>query len=323
MAARPSPSPSQREHAMKLTMRKYRDDHDYWRIRQFLRDVLVLNDRREICWPPYRWDYWRWHVSEHICRFSLRAAVFLWEASDGQLAAVLHPDGPGEAVMQIHPALRSPELEVELIGVAETQFATTQATGGQQLTLWAHESDLLRQDVLRRRGYTRSGRAASQRRRWLDAPIPASPAPAGYTLRPLGDEAEHPARSRLAWQALHPAEPDAHDQGGQWYRSLQHAPLYRHDLDLVAVAPAGELAAGCTLWLDDVTRSAAFAPLLVHPAHQRRGLARALLAEGMRRARDLGATLCTLESSAAAADACAASLGFTDYDLRKQWRKQW
>jgi len=308
---------------MKLTMRKYRDDHDYWRIRQFLRDVLVLNDRREVCWPLYRWDYWRWHVNENVCRFNLRAAVFLWETTDDRLAAVLHPNGPGEAVVQIHPNLRSPELEVELLGVAETQFATIQAAGGQQLALWVHESDLLRQDILKRRGYTQSGYAEYQRRRWMEVPISDHPAPTGYTLRALGDETEYPARSRLAEKVAHVAVPDAHDQSGHWYRNVQRAPLYRRDLDLVAVAPNGDLVACCTLWFDDVTRTAAFAPVGVHPAHRHRGLARALLTEGLRRARDLGATLCTVETSCAAADACYASIGFTDYDLRKQWRKQW
>ena len=88
---------------MKLMQRKYRCEDDYWRIRQFLREVFLLNDRRELSWPLYRWDYWRWHVNANIFRFSLEAAVFLWETAEGRLAAVLHPDGPGEAFLQVHP----------------------------------------------------------------------------------------------------------------------------------------------------------------------------------------------------------------------------
>ena len=37
---------------MTLTMRPYRGEDDYWRIRAFLRDVFLLNDRRELCWQP-------------------------------------------------------------------------------------------------------------------------------------------------------------------------------------------------------------------------------------------------------------------------------
>ena len=38
-----------------------------------------------------------------------------------------------------------------------------------------------------------------------------------------------------------------------------------------------------TIWFDDVTRSAYFKPVATVPKHQRRGLGRALLTEGLRR----------------------------------------
>ncbi|NJO08261.1 MAG: hypothetical protein HC876_23675 [Chloroflexaceae bacterium] len=57
---------------MKLTMRTYRHEDDYWTIRQFLRDIFLQYQRREVCWPLYRWDYWRWHVHENIFQFDLR-----------------------------------------------------------------------------------------------------------------------------------------------------------------------------------------------------------------------------------------------------------
>ena len=86
---------------MKLTYRKYQTEDDYWTIRRFLRQVFMLHDRREVGWPLYRWDYWRWHVNENIFRFDLSAAVFMWETDDDRLAAVVHPDGPGEAFLQV------------------------------------------------------------------------------------------------------------------------------------------------------------------------------------------------------------------------------
>jgi len=304
---------------MGMMRRKYQCEEDYWAIRAFLREVFLLNGRRELSWPLYRWDYWRWHVNENIFRFNLAAAVFLWETTDGRLAAVLHPDGPGEAFLQVHPAYRSAELEVEMMATAETQFATTQPDGGQRLTLWAHKHDGLRRDLLARRGYTLGKHPEYQRRRSLDRPIPDFQLPAGYTVRALGDVTEHPARSWVSWRAFHPDEPDAQYEGWTWYHNVQRAPLYRRDLDLVAVAPDGELAAFCTVWFDDVTRTAAFEPVGTHPDHQRRGLGRALMAEGLRRAARLGATLCTVGSYSEAAGALYASVGFTEYDLSEPW----
>ncbi|PDV97386.1 GNAT family N-acetyltransferase [Candidatus Chloroploca asiatica] len=42
-------------------------------------------------------------------------------------------------------------------------------------------------------------------------------------------------------------------------------------------------AAFCTLWYDEATRTVAFEPVGTHPEHQRTGLGKALMAEGLRR----------------------------------------
>lgn len=309
---------------MKLILRKYRTESDGEKIRQFLSEVFLANDRREISWPLYRWDYWRWHVNENIFKFDLSAAIFLWETPAGRLAAVLNPDGPGEAFLQVHPEFHTPELEVEMLSVAETQFATTQAEGRQRLVVWAHENDRVRQDVLKRRGYAKSKWLPEhQRRRAMSQPIPEIATPDGYTLRTLGGVDEHPARSWVSWKAFHPDEPDEKYEGWHWYANVQRAPLYRRDLDLVTTAPNGEFAAFGTLWFDDVTRTAAFEPVGTHPDHQRKGLGKALMAEGLRRVSDLGATLCTVGSYSQAAGRLYASLGFTEYDLSEPWVKEW
>ncbi|RPH63438.1 MAG: GNAT family N-acetyltransferase, partial [Chloroflexi bacterium] len=219
---------------MKLTLRKYQTEADGEKIRQFLREVFLLNNHREMSWPLYRWDYWRWHVNENIFKFNLSAAVFLWETADGRLAAVLNPDGAGEAFLQVHPAFHSSELEVEMLSAAETQFATTQAGGSQRLVVWAQGNDWARQDLLARRGYSKDENPEYQRRREMSLPIPEIPTPEGYTLRALGDVDEHPARSWVSWKAFHPDEPDEKYEGWDWYANVQRAPLYRRDLDLVA-----------------------------------------------------------------------------------------
>ena len=86
-------------------MRAYQSEDDYWRIRSFLRQVYLLNDRRERGWQTYRFDYWRWHVNANIAHFDLPQVVFLWETAQDQLAAVLNPEGKQKAFLQIHPEL--------------------------------------------------------------------------------------------------------------------------------------------------------------------------------------------------------------------------
>lgn len=307
---------------MTPSLRPYADETDYWRVRQLLREVFLLNRRREFSWSLLRWDYWRWHIQENIFRFNLAEAVFLWEHAD-QLAAVLNADNPGEAFLQIHPALVTEDLQAEMLDVAEGRLAATQPDGKRTLHVWADSKDAGRQALLARRGYIRGDWPEYQRRRPMSLPVPATPVPAGYEVRALGDEAELPARSWASWKAFHPDEPDEKYEGWEWYPNVQRVPLYRRDLDIVAVAPGGEIAAFCTAWFDDVTRTVVFEPVGTHPDHQKRGLGKAVMAEGLRRALRLGATLATVGSYSPAAHALYSAMGFTEYDLSEPWSRSW
>jgi ribosomal protein S18 acetylase RimI-like enzyme len=308
---------------MNFKTRRYDNDRDDERIRQFLDTVYLRNERHEYSWPLYRWDYWRWHINENIFKFNLEAAVFLWETADNHLAGVLNPDNPGEACLQVHPDCRSIDLEVSMMSTAETQFAITQPDGRQKLTIWSPSGDILRQEILRRRGYVRQAGIEYQLRRVMEGSIGDVRIPQGYTIRPLGDQDELPARSWLSWKVFHPDEPDDHYSGWEWYRNVQRAPLYRHDLDLVAVSPEGELAAFCTLWVTETTCTAAYEPVGTHPAHQRLGLGRAIMTEGLHRLQLLGVTLATVDAYSKAAIALYMSVGFTQSDLNEPWVKVW
>jgi GNAT superfamily N-acetyltransferase len=308
---------------MKLTMRPYQDQDDYWRIRAFLRRVFLHNDRRDLSWQVARLDYWLGHVIANCdaCE-PIGDVTFIWETASGQIGAVVNPEGRGEAFLQVDPALRSRGLEEAMIAVAEEKLAATGPDGGHKLRVWAIEGDDLRQDILTRRGYIRGRLSAYQRRRSLETPISEAPLAPGYTVRALGDVDELPARSWVSWRAFHPDEPDDAYQGWEWYHSIQRIPLYRRDLDIVAVAPDGAHASFCTIWYDDVTRSGYFEPVGTAPEHQRRGLGKAVMCEGLRRLKELGATQATVHSYETPAHALYASAGFTEYDVYQPWIRE-
>jgi mycothiol synthase len=308
---------------MKPTMRTYQTEEDYWCIREFLREVSMLNNRHDFSWPLLRWDYWRWHVNENIFHFDLCDVVTLWEAN-GQIAAMLNPDASGEAFFQIHPSFRDKLCISEMLDVAEEKLPNLKDDGQKELIVWVNADDNSMKKIFTERGYVRSKFSAEHMRlRFFSQPIPDSVPPGGYTIRALGDESEHPARSWLSWKVFHPDEPDEKYQGWEWYRNIQRVPLYRRDLDIVAVAEDGELAAFCTVWFDDVTRTAVFEPVGTHPHHQKRGLGKAVMSEGLRRAERLGATLATVSSYGKAAHALYESMGFTEFDLLEPWIKEW
>ncbi|HSJ87792.1 MAG TPA: GNAT family N-acetyltransferase [Anaerolineales bacterium] len=313
--------------AIPLSIRTYQNENDNWQIREFLREVALLNNRHEYSWSLLRWDYWVWHVNMNIFHLDLQDMIHLWE-SEGRIVAMLNPDTPGEAFFQIHPAYRNAALISEMLDIAESKLTTQNQGDKKELIAWVNEEDVLHKDILRRRGYARSRfKAEHMRRRFFTQPasspcgIPNSILPSGYTVRALGDVSELPARSWLSWRVFHPDEPDEKYQGWEWYKNVQRAPLYNRDLDIVAVAPDGELVAFCTVWVDDVTRTAVFEPVGTHPDHQKRGLGKAVMSEGLRRAQRLGATLATVSSYTEGAHALYASMGFTEFDLLEPWSR--
>jgi mycothiol synthase len=218
-----------------------------------------------------------------------------------------------------------------MLTIAEGHLAAHRG-GERGLAVWADDQDAERLALLERRGYRKGKWVEHQWRRDLDQPIPVAPVPAGYTLRSLGGldacagglgAGELPARSWASWRGFHPDEPDEHYQGWEWYLNIQRCPLYRRDLDIVAVAPGGEIASFCTIWYDDVTRSALIEPVATVPEHQRLGLARATITEGLRRVQRLGATRAFVGGYEPGPNALYASVLSEAHDRSEEWIRRW
>ena len=311
---------------MKLTYRSYQTEADFWRMREFLRQVFLQNDRRQRSWHVARLEYARWHMCANCANVRLEDVAFLWEEA-GQLAAILMPDGgPGEAHLLIHPILRTPELEEQMLDVAEEHLATINADGLHRLVVWAAEQDELRQVLLTNRGYIKDDGPEYQWCRHLEAPVAVVPAPPGYTIRSLGDGLELLERCYASGLGFHEGDIRiAVDNRNDptWYRNIQTAALYRRDLDLVAIVSDGAIAAFCTIWFDDVTRSAYFEPVATVPSHQRRGLGKALMTEGLYRLQHIGATTAFVSGYSQRANALYQSVMGPEHELYEPWVKEW
>ena len=134
---------------MKPIYRPYQSEDDFWRLREFLREVYLLNDRHEWSWHVSRLEYSRWHVLINCAHLRLEDVAFLWEL-DGQIVGLLMPDGAkGEAHFSVHPAFDTPELEAQALDVAETQLAAEQPNGKRKLYVWSPEHNTLRQNLLK------------------------------------------------------------------------------------------------------------------------------------------------------------------------------
>ena len=306
---------------MNMRVRQYQDESDYWKIREFLRQTFLKNNRRELSWQASRFDYYRWHVVENISRRKLEKDVHVWENGEGQIAAVLNPEGPGYAYMQVDPEYKSRELEQEMLDVAEEKLVVSKGEERLKLNVFAGKTDMLRQDILRQRGYELSNTWEHHHSCLISNTLQEVILPEDYKVRALGDIEELPARSFLSWKAFHPQEPVEDYEGWEWYLNIQHAPLYRRDLDLVVTSPGGELCSFCTVWFDDVTRVGSFEPVGTAPEYQRLGLGKAVMYEGLHRLERMGAEMAFVGSGSEGAYAFYTSIGFNQLDISEMWTK--
>jgi mycothiol synthase len=301
---------------MQIQRRDYRSAEDFWRVRAFLRRLLLGSELHPTAWHVLRWDYWCTHGVDNCGDPGPDGTTTLWETPAGELVAVVNPEGRGEAFLQVDQGRRTLELEAEMLAVAEDRL-----TDGGRLRVWAAASDHAWADLLRQSGYAPTDAEEHVRARPLGSPLPRPSIAPGYRIRPLGGDEDFPARGELSLRVFHPVPDGSTAMSADDYRNVQRGPLYRRDLDLVAVAGDGSLAAFATFWFDDVTRTVQIEPVGTDAPHRRLGLGRALLLEGMARARWLGATIAYVGSYEPLAHGLYASAGLETVERMVGWRR--
>lgn len=309
---------------MILTKRPWRDG-DYWQMRDLLRRALVANGRRQRSWHVARLDYWWWFINPDLEHLEPEQHLVVWEA-DGRLVAAVLPDGAGEAHVQVDPVHRTAELDAQMLDAAEASLAA-ERDGVRRLRVWADAGDAAMGRLLTERGYERidrPGAAEVQHRLDLREPLPPVPPTPGYDIRPMRDGIELLERCYASGLAFHDDDiavaRDNRDHP-EWYHHIQTAPLYRRDLDIVAVAADGSVGAFCTAWFDDATRSAILEPVATVPAHRRRGLARAAILEALHRLGAMGCEIAFVGGYSEPANALYSSIFGPDEDRSQPWER--
>jgi ribosomal protein S18 acetylase RimI-like enzyme len=121
--------------------------------------------------------------------------------------------------------------------------------------------------------------------------IPEPDLPAGFVIRSLAGESEVEQ-----YVSLHRTAFDSNNMTIPWRLRTLRSPLYDPALDLVAVAPDGQLAGFCIWWYNPKLKTAQIEPMGVHPDFQHLGLSQALMFEGLRRVAAKGAEIAQVET---------------------------
>ncbi|MFH2038063.1 MAG: GNAT family N-acetyltransferase [Chloroflexota bacterium] len=312
---------------MKLNMQSYKNDDDYWRMRQFLRQMMLRNGRREFSWHVARLDYWWWFINKSIEKIKLEENVFIWETDSAQIAAILNPEGRGQAFLQIDPDLASPALLEEMVSVAEEYLPILARDGKRKLQIFSDARDKILQEILARHSFQRVERPEEsefQHRCNLDDQLPPLPDTPGYTIRALGNGLEFLERCYASGLGFHEDDINiARDNRDhpEWYRQIQMAPLYRRDLDIIAVAADGSIGSFCTMWFDDVSLTAYIEPVATVPAHRQKGLGKATILFGLQRLQRMGCKVAFVGGYSTPANALYFSVMGPEYDISEPWEK--
>ena len=185
---------------------------------------------------------------------------------------------------QIHPQYTWRGIEEEMLAWAEARWdeamhdETIPQERKRSLYSGSFANDTRRITFLERCGFTRGTHPMIHYARSLNEAIPAPQLPTGFVVRGVTGEHEAGNRAEAHRQAFHPSR--ITDDG---YLKLMRMPEYHCELDIVAVAPDGTIAAYAMSWVDAENKIGEFEPVGARPSFQRKGLTRAALLEGMRR----------------------------------------
>ena len=219
-------------------------------------------------------------LREQLAIPAARANTRLWFDAGQQLVAFALVDTYNNLLCEFIPALARPEFEKELVDWGVSCLLRQPPEGDDLPTLDAscRQEDAARIGLLERNGFVRQPVQSLLLARSLHEPVPQPVLPPGYTIRPFEAQGEIEE-----WVALHRAAHGTLHMTVEERQVMANGPDYDPQMDLVAVAPDGRLAAYGMGQIDRAEnartgRNDGWAdPFATHPDFQRLGLARALL----------------------------------------------
>lgn len=255
-------------------------DADFAAVRAFL---LGLNSRDPVCSPEFLWARWEWAFCLPYLDRGHLDRIGVWEADGRVVALATHESALGEAYLAVDPAHRA-ELLPDLVAHAERALA---AEGTMAIPVGEDEPDLAA--LLATRGYEAMRWTEDMSVRTLEG-VPAPRLPEGYRLSSLAEGVDLHRLNRCLHRGFgHPDPVPEDEETLRWRKESVSAPSLVPELNTIVVAPDGEYAAYCGIFLEPSAGLLMVEPVCTEPGHRRRGLARAAVQESLRRAAARGA----------------------------------
>lgn len=228
----------------------------------------------------------------------IRLRTCLWQTVQGELLAYAIADTWNNLWFDVLPEGLGTPIETEVVqwGVSCLRSQAREENKPAEMTLDTNCSsdNWGRIAMLQRQGFAEKPLRTLQLVRSLKDQFAYPKLPSGFTLRTVHGEFEADALAKLHCAAFGTDEMTAE------YRAfMMQVPGYDPDLDLLAVAPNGKLAAFCVCQVDPASegKEGFTDPIGTFPDYQRQGLARSLLLEGLRRLKSRGVEVVRLSTT--------------------------
>ncbi len=301
---------------MKTQFRYYQPESDYQRVSQFL---IAHHQPGNLDgnWLEPAWEYMHFHPGLDSTALG---KIGIWEAA-GELVAVCHYEGRlGEAFFQFHPDYR--HLHGEMLAFAEENLAgISQRNERPYLVAYIPDFDLPFANLVREKGYTLD--PESQRpisRLEIPRPFPPVVLPQGFRLTSLAEECDWVKVHKVMWRGFdHGDDVPMNQEEFESRRYMFDTPKARRALKIAAVAPDGEFASFCGMFLEETGKFAYLEPMATDPAYRGLGLGKAAALEGIRRCGEAGAEIAYVGSD----QIFYQKLGFKLAYTAQAWIKRW
>ena len=270
-----------------LPFRPYEGEQDLLQMQALLMESrAVSGDWRFPHLGELMWDFFM-----VACHLDPAGHVRLWHDEAGRLTAYALLGEDPSFCCWVSPAHEWVGIEAEALSWAEGRLAELRGQDprgwGGGLASGARRDDGRRIAFLEQHGFRYVGEFAEVNMlRSLQGPLPEAPLPPDCRVRGMEEAGRVTGRAlaqREVWQPWSVGRVSDEE-----YAALMRLPGYRPELDVVAVLSDGVVASYANCWVDPLNRIGDFGPVGTRPAFRRRGLARAVLLEGLRRMRAAG-----------------------------------
>lgn len=255
---------------------RHYNDADY----QAVCDFLIELNRKDQTHINWNWARFEWMYEHPEFDRDARDAIGLWFDGGRIVGAAIYDMYFGEAFCGVLP-----EYETLYPEILRYAYDALKDESGLAIAICDGRTEEI--EAAEKQGFLPIGQTETILRKDLHEPLCAA-LPDGFSLCSPDPKADGRKLQWAIWQGFDHGEDRAEfERQEEPVRQIRRH--LRRELGLAAIAPDGEYAAFCCLWMHDGTEYAYVEPVCTVPRHRGKGIAKALLYEAMNRARALGA----------------------------------